>query len=80
MLSNVCSYSLTVASDSCNLCLSEDWDPQLGVQNYPRKPVKKAPRAEQTLTCIVEHKRDGEEMEYLLTQRPSKGETAVLTG
>uniref|UniRef100_A0A671R0C3 Adenine DNA glycosylase n=1 Tax=Sinocyclocheilus anshuiensis TaxID=1608454 RepID=A0A671R0C3_9TELE len=48
--------------NSCDLCLSEDWDPQLGVQNYPRKPVKKAPHVEQTLTCI-----------YLLTQRPSKG-------
>lgn len=62
-----------LAGGSCNLCLSEDWDPQLGVQNYPRKPVKKAPRVEQTLTCIVERKQDGEEMEYLLTQRPSKG-------
>lgn len=69
-----------MAGDSCNLCLSEDWDPQLGVQNYPRKPAKKAPRVEQTLTCIVERKRDGEEMEYLLTQRPSKGETADLAG
>ncbi|XP_073675360.1 A/G-specific adenine DNA glycosylase [Garra rufa] len=62
-----------LAAGSCGLCLSEDWDPQLGVQNYPRKPVKKAPRVEQTLTCVVEHQRAGEEMEYLLTQRPSKG-------
>lgn len=79
-MSNICSHSLTVAPGSCDLCLSEDWDPQLGVQNYPRKPVKKAPRVEQTLTCIVERERAGEEMEYLLTQRPSKGETIVLTG
>lgn len=62
-----------MSAGSCNLCLSEDWDPQQGVQNYPRKPVKKAPRVEQTLTCIVEHQRAGEESEYLLTQRPSKG-------
>uniref|UniRef100_A0A673J152 Adenine DNA glycosylase n=1 Tax=Sinocyclocheilus rhinocerous TaxID=307959 RepID=A0A673J152_9TELE len=62
-----------LVASSCDLCLSEDWDPQLGVQNYPRKPVKKAPRVEQTLTCIVERQRAGEEMEYLLTQRPSKG-------
>ncbi|XP_051964902.1 adenine DNA glycosylase isoform X2 [Xyrauchen texanus] len=61
------------AAGSCNFCLSEDWDPQLGVQNYPRKPVKKAPRVEKTLTCIVEWQRAGEEMVYLLTQRPSKG-------
>ncbi|XP_051525571.1 adenine DNA glycosylase-like [Myxocyprinus asiaticus] len=61
------------AAGSCNLCLSEDWDPQLGVQNYPRKPVKKAPRVEKTLTCIVERQLAGEEIEYLLTQRPNKG-------
>uniref|UniRef100_A0A672L2W4 Adenine DNA glycosylase n=1 Tax=Sinocyclocheilus grahami TaxID=75366 RepID=A0A672L2W4_SINGR len=62
-----------LAAGSCDLCLSEDWNPQLGVQNYPRKPVKKAPRVEQTLTCIVERQQAGEEMEYFLTQRPSKG-------
>ncbi|KAK2898412.1 hypothetical protein Q8A67_009830 [Cirrhinus molitorella] len=62
-----------LGAGSCGLCLSEEWDPQLGVQNYPRKPVKKAPRVEQTLTCIVERQRAGKEMEYLLTQRPSKG-------
>ncbi|XP_043103839.1 adenine DNA glycosylase isoform X2 [Puntigrus tetrazona] len=62
-----------LAAGSCYLCLSEDWDPRLGVQNYPRKPVKKAPRVEQTLTCVVERQRAGEDMEYLLTQRPSKG-------
>lgn len=60
------------AAGRCNLCLSEDWDSQLGVQNYPRKPVKKAPRVAKTLTCIVQRQR-GEEVEYLLTQRPSKG-------
>lgn len=57
---------------SCNLCLSEDWDSQLGVQNYPRKPVKKPSRVEKTLTCIVQRQK-GEETEYLLSQRPSKG-------
>ncbi|XP_051950263.1 adenine DNA glycosylase-like [Xyrauchen texanus] len=61
------------ATGNCNLCLLEEWDPQLGVQNYPRKPFKKAPRVEQTLTCIVERQRAGEEIEYLLTQRPNKG-------
>lgn len=44
------------------------------MQNYPRKPVKKAPRVEKTLTCIVQRQR-GQETEYLLTQRPSKGKT-----
>ncbi|KAA0714274.1 Adenine DNA glycosylase [Triplophysa tibetana] len=60
------------SAGSCNLCLSEDWDSQQGVQNYPRKPLKKAPRVEKTLTCIVQRQR-GLETEYLLTQRPSKG-------
>ncbi|KAL7828997.1 hypothetical protein SRHO_G00326310 [Serrasalmus rhombeus] len=58
---------------SCNLCLSEGWDGELGVQNYPRKPVKKAPRVERTLTCVLQRQSDQGNVEYLLTQRPSKG-------
>ncbi|XP_071764649.2 adenine DNA glycosylase [Centroberyx gerrardi] len=58
---------------SCPLCPAEPWDDELGVQNFPRKPVKKPPRVERTLTCMVV--RSGEEGgdEYLLTQRPNKG-------
>ncbi|KAL2089967.1 hypothetical protein ACEWY4_014655 [Coilia grayii] len=62
-----------VTAGTCALCLSEPWDGQLGVQNYPRKPGKKAARVERTLVCVLEREGAGEEKEYLLTQRPSKG-------
>lgn len=67
-----------VNSGACSLCPSEPWDDQLGVQNFPRKPAKKSPRAERTLTCVVT--RPGEEgvEEYLLVQRPKKGLLAGL--
>ncbi|KAG7332792.1 hypothetical protein KOW79_004626 [Hemibagrus wyckioides] len=60
------------SASTCNLCLLEDWDSELGVQNFPRKPVKKAPRVERTLVCVLQRQCDGE-TQYLLTQRPSKG-------
>ncbi|XP_072537300.1 A/G-specific adenine DNA glycosylase [Salminus brasiliensis] len=60
-------------SGSCNLCLSEGWDSELGVQNYPRKPLKKAPRVERTLTCVLQRQSDEGDVQYLLIQRPSKG-------
>ncbi|KAG9270115.1 adenine DNA glycosylase isoform X1 [Astyanax mexicanus] len=60
-------------SGSCKLCLSEGWDSELGVQNYPRKPMKKAPRVERTLTCVLHRQSDQGEIQYLLIQRPSKG-------
>ncbi|XP_028857009.1 adenine DNA glycosylase isoform X2 [Denticeps clupeoides] len=63
---------------TCDLCLSEPWDGQLGVQNYPRKPAKKPPRVERTLVCVVESSGAGEEKEYLLTRRPDKGLLAGL--
>ncbi|XP_041913639.1 adenine DNA glycosylase [Alosa sapidissima] len=62
-----------VTTGPCQLCLSESWDSQLGVQNYPRKPSKKAARVERTLVCVLEREKVGDEREYLLTQRPSKG-------
>ncbi|XP_062412517.1 adenine DNA glycosylase [Sardina pilchardus] len=62
-----------VTTGPCQLCLSEPWDSQLGVQNYPRKPSKKAARVERTLVCVLEREKVGEEKEYLLSQRPSKG-------
>ncbi|XP_034162241.2 adenine DNA glycosylase isoform X2 [Pangasianodon hypophthalmus] len=63
-----------ISAGGCNLCLSEDWDSELGVQNFPRKPVKKAPRVERTLVCVLRRQCDGDgEIQYLLTQRPSKG-------
>ncbi|KAG7283605.1 hypothetical protein CRUP_020378, partial [Coryphaenoides rupestris] len=59
---------------SCTLCPAEPWQDDLGVHNFPRKPAKKAPRVEHTLTCVVLRPggRSGED-EYLLTQRPNKG-------
>ncbi|CAB1324669.1 unnamed protein product [Coregonus sp. 'balchen'] len=33
-----------LTSGTCNLCPTEPWDSELGVLNFPRKPVKKAPR------------------------------------
>lgn len=62
-----------VTTGTCQLCLSEPWDSELGVQNYPRKPSKKASRVERTLVCVLEREGTGDEKEYLLTQRPSKG-------
>ncbi|KAM4614974.1 adenine DNA glycosylase-like [Polymixia lowei] len=60
-------------SGTCTLCPREPWDNELGVQNFPRKPVKKPPRVERTLTCVVVQSGDRGEDEYLLTQRPNKG-------
>lgn len=63
---------------SCPLCPSEPWDDELGVQNFPRKPAKKPPRVERTLTCVVIRPGESGEDEYLLTQRPNKGLLAGL--
>ncbi|XP_056895213.1 adenine DNA glycosylase isoform X1 [Takifugu flavidus] len=67
-----------LSSGTCTLCLSEPWDDELGVQNFPRKPAKKPPRAERSLTCVVIRQGEGGEHEFLLTQRPSKGLLAGL--
>ncbi|KAM6963255.1 adenine DNA glycosylase [Aplochiton taeniatus] len=60
-------------SGECKLCPEEPWDSELGVQNFPRKPVKKPPREERTLTFVVARLGEGEEDQFLLTQRPNKG-------
>ncbi|CAG01442.1 unnamed protein product, partial [Tetraodon nigroviridis] len=65
-------------SGTCTLCPSEPWDDDLGVQNFPRKPAKKPPRAERSLVCVVVRRGHGGEHEFLLTQRPSKGLLAGL--
>ncbi|KAM6938789.1 adenine DNA glycosylase [Lycodopsis pacificus] len=67
-----------MTSDTCPLCPSEPWDDDLGVQNFPRKPAKKPPRVERTLTCVVVRPGEDGEDEYLLTQRPNKGLLAGL--
>ncbi|XP_047199019.1 adenine DNA glycosylase isoform X2 [Hippoglossus stenolepis] len=67
-----------VISGTCRLCPSEPWDNALGVHNFPRKPAKKAPRVERTLTCVVIRRGDEGEDEYLLKQRPDKGLLAGL--
>ncbi|XP_034035510.1 LOW QUALITY PROTEIN: adenine DNA glycosylase [Thalassophryne amazonica] len=60
-------------SGACPLCPTEPWIHELGVQNFPRKPAKKPPRVERTLTCLVIRSDQEGENEFLLTQRPSKG-------
>ncbi|XP_061538765.1 adenine DNA glycosylase isoform X2 [Phycodurus eques] len=66
------------ASGICPLCPSEPWDEELGVQNFPRKPAKKPPRVQRTVTCVLtRHGEEGEE-EFLLMQRPNKGLLAGL--
>nr|XP_020462647.1 adenine DNA glycosylase [Monopterus albus] len=65
-------------SGTCLLCPTEPWDNDLGVQNFPRKPAKKPPRVERTLTCVVIRPGEKGEEEYLLTQRPNKGLLAGL--
>ncbi|XP_076582204.1 adenine DNA glycosylase [Chaetodon auriga] len=65
-------------SGTCPLCPSQPWDDELGVLNFPRKPAKKPPRVERTLTCVVIRPGEEGEDEYLLTQRPSKGLLAGL--
>lgn len=67
-----------LSSGMCNLCPSEPWNRELGVQNFPRKPVKKAPRVEHTLTCVVARPGEGGVNHYLLNQRPGKGLLAGL--
>uniref|UniRef100_A0A1A8NHP1 Adenine DNA glycosylase n=1 Tax=Nothobranchius rachovii TaxID=451742 RepID=A0A1A8NHP1_9TELE len=63
---------------ACPLCPSEPWNNDLGVQNFPRKPAKKAPRVERTLTCVVTRTREEANEEFLLLQRPNKGLLAGL--
>lgn len=63
----------TADSGTCSLCPSEPWDDDLGVQNFPRKPAKKPPRAARSLTCVVVGRGEEGEQQFLLTQRPSKG-------
>ncbi|KAM6921607.1 adenine DNA glycosylase [Xenentodon cancila] len=64
--------------EACRLCPSEPWDDELGVQNFPKKPAKKAPRVEQTLTCVVTRLEEEGDLKYLLVQRPNKGLLAGL--
>ncbi|RXM29077.1 Elongation of very long chain fatty acids protein 4 [Acipenser ruthenus] len=46
--------------------------------NFPRKPVKKQPRVERTLTCVLDRRGVGGEAEYLIVQRPSTGLLAMM--
>ena len=45
----------------------------LGVQNLPRKGRKKEAREEKTLVCILKKKGPREDAEFLISQRPEKG-------
>uniref|UniRef100_A0A8C9EUW7 Adenine DNA glycosylase n=1 Tax=Pavo cristatus TaxID=9049 RepID=A0A8C9EUW7_PAVCR len=59
----------------CPLCppTAEPWDSSLGVTNFPRKAVKKQPRAERAATCVLERRGRLGAPEYLIVQRPSSG-------
>ncbi|XP_028299804.1 adenine DNA glycosylase [Gouania willdenowi] len=67
-----------INSGTCSLCPSEPWDDELGVQNFPRKPTRKPPRMERTLTCVVSRSGGDGEDEVLLQRRPNKGLLAGL--
>ncbi|KAM9384440.1 adenine DNA glycosylase [Pholidichthys leucotaenia] len=67
-----------MSSGTCSLCPLEPWNDDLGVQNFPRKPAKKPPRVERTLTCVVSRRVERGDEEYLLIRRPSKGLLAGL--
>ncbi|KAF0291848.1 Adenine DNA glycosylase [Amphibalanus amphitrite] len=59
----------------CPLCLPADlWEPERGVLNFPRKPRKAAPRAEQVATCVLHRDR----RRFLLCQRPESGRWRCL--
>ncbi|XP_069126065.1 adenine DNA glycosylase-like isoform X2 [Argopecten irradians] len=62
-------------ADTCPLCFQQEdmWEPSNGVENYPRKGKKKAPREERTDVCIVCRRRQESKDEYLIVQRPNKG-------
>ncbi|XP_019752255.1 adenine DNA glycosylase [Hippocampus comes] len=66
------------ADGLCPLCPREPWDEELGAQNFPRKPAKKPPRLERTLTCVLTRRGERGEEEFLLMQRPNKGLLAGL--
>ena len=44
----------------------------LGVQNLPRKGKKKEAREEKTIVCVLK-KEGNNKSEYLILQRPEKG-------
>lgn len=65
--------SCSGANGLCPLCPRQPWDEELGAQNFPRKPAKKPPRLERTLTCVVTRRGERGEEEFLLMRRPNKG-------
>lgn len=54
----------------CKFCISSDepWNPEHGVGNYPRKPKRKPPKAENYLSIMIESN-----SKYLFVQRPESG-------
>ena len=64
--------------EDCDLCLgSKDYNPELGVTNYPRKGKKTASRDQETLVVVVSRISESG-TKYLLERRPSKGLLANL--
>merc|ERR1712126_145537 len=64
--------------EDCDLCLgSKNYNPDLGVMNYPRKVKKTTSRDQETLVVVVSRSSDAGS-KYLLERRPSKGLLANL--
>ena len=66
--------------ENCHLCLTRDqYEPQLGVTNYPRKSKKTVSREQETLVVVVscEGGENGEK-KYLMERRPKTGLLADL--
>ncbi|TRY71055.1 hypothetical protein TCAL_02406 [Tigriopus californicus] len=70
---------ISVKSD-CSLCLPKGaLIGEVGVQNYPRKGPKNKVRSETSLVCIVTRTiQPGDEIQYLMFQRPKTGLLANL--
>lgn len=67
--------------EDCQLCLpSADYQPELGVTNYPRKGKKTAARSQETLVVVVRVPADTqtEAESFLMERRPSSGLLASL--
>ncbi|KAH9492094.1 hypothetical protein Btru_029467 [Bulinus truncatus] len=63
----------------CNLCLpSDQWDKELGVQNFPRKPKKTAAKQLDLNVLIVSTTNSDDKQKFLICQRPKKGLLAGL--
>ena len=69
--------SVSDIEESCQLCLKDNFDPALGVMNFPRKSKKAASRDETTLVLALSKDEEGEKM-FAVQRRPETGLLANL--